>query len=65
MKKQKFDGKLKLNKEVISKLDKENMSKIVGGYVTAHINTCYPCVPTGTNLAQCTIGCDYTYFCEV
>lgn len=61
MKKQKFGGKLKLNKEVISKLDKESMSKVVGGYITAHINTCYPCVPTGTNNRQCTIGCDESY----
>lgn len=58
MKKQKFDGKLKLNKEVISKLNNESMSKVVGGYITAHINTCVPCVPTGTNIPnQCTNGC--------
>ncbi|GEM_PF-5355788 len=63
MKKQKFNGKLKLNKEVISKLNNESMSKVVGGYVTAHINTCTPCKPTGTNNVQCTMGCDYTYDC--
>ncbi|HCT29624.1 MAG TPA: hypothetical protein DIW31_02570 [Bacteroidales bacterium] len=66
MKKQRFSGKLKLNKEVISKLDKEGMSKVVGGNITNLFNTCTPCMPTGTHIWQCSVGCDPTVWtCEV
>lgn len=38
MKKRKFEGKLKLNKEIVSKLQQDSMSKIKGGGTT--MTTC-------------------------
>ena len=48
--------KLKLDvKELDVKSFKTKNEKIVGGYFTAHINTCAPCVGD-TKVFQCTMG---------
>jgi len=53
--------KTKLNLNDLQIKSFQTMNEInktfVGGYVTAHINTCEPCRPGGTNNPQCTIGC--------
>lgn len=62
MKKQKFNGKLRLNKETISQLHKSQMTQVVGG---SRVTTCTPSIhcdpdtiapPTDSCLCEATMG---------
>ncbi len=59
MKKIKLDGKLKLNKETIAKLNDNQMSNIKGG------QTDYTCITCTEHTCEraCTTGCPPTWNC--
>lgn len=68
MKKQKFTGKLNLNKETISRLQDEEANRIIGGQTSAicTVTTC-PKPPTTNNCTPITepYCCSYPYECPI
>lgn len=59
MKKQKFSGKLRLNKETITRLNETQQNQIMGGSniaCTGDLRTCKPCEPTSSPPQTCLVG---------
>lgn len=58
MKKVKFEGKLKLNKETVAKLDNNQMNNVKGGAQAASfITLCRSCINTNSPICGTCVRC--------